>query len=256
MQKATHVLLTGGSAGGIGTFYNADWLTARLPDKVVKAAPNAGWFTPAALPNDLPDIYPPSDWAHFSHGTHGNNQSESGGKVNENIVKNVWKSVSLLPKACVAAQKPGQEWVCGSVGIAYRYFNASFFVVENQFDLYQIDHEAGMPLKASSLAEAKQMQQYVVQYGEAMRNSTQQVLDDAPIVKKPQPDGLYHASCFLHTVDSKVVFFLHTVDFKVVFGGYPNHLQILGDWYFGQNRYPPPPCGELRKFDHTRRPPV
>jgi hypothetical protein len=44
--KAMHVLLSGGSAGGIGTLYNVDYLAAQLPAATVKAAPNAGWFFP------------------------------------------------------------------------------------------------------------------------------------------------------------------------------------------------------------------
>ena len=35
---------TGGSAGGIGTFQNADWLSSRFAPGVVKASPQAGWY--------------------------------------------------------------------------------------------------------------------------------------------------------------------------------------------------------------------
>ena len=38
------MLLTGGSAGGVGTFLNVDWLAKALPQAVVKGAPNAGWW--------------------------------------------------------------------------------------------------------------------------------------------------------------------------------------------------------------------
>lgn len=45
--KATSVLLSGGSAGGIGTFANADWLGSVLPPSVYyRAAPIGGWFFP------------------------------------------------------------------------------------------------------------------------------------------------------------------------------------------------------------------
>ena len=36
------LLLTGCSAGGMGTFFNADFLTASFPEAVVKANPEAG----------------------------------------------------------------------------------------------------------------------------------------------------------------------------------------------------------------------
>ena len=45
--KATSVLLTGGSAGGAGTFVNADWLGSVLPPSThYRAAPIGGWFFP------------------------------------------------------------------------------------------------------------------------------------------------------------------------------------------------------------------
>ena len=40
------ILLTGGSAGGIGTFSNVDFLASQFQNSVVKAAPNAGYFFP------------------------------------------------------------------------------------------------------------------------------------------------------------------------------------------------------------------
>jgi len=44
LGDATHVLLTGGSAGSIGAYLNVDWLADRLgSDVTVKGVPNAGW---------------------------------------------------------------------------------------------------------------------------------------------------------------------------------------------------------------------
>ena len=44
LDKADAVLLTGCSAGGLGTFFNVDWLAARLPEVTVRGNPQAGWF--------------------------------------------------------------------------------------------------------------------------------------------------------------------------------------------------------------------
>ena len=46
LDNATHVLLSGSSAGGVGTFLNADRGAAAFPNAVFKAAPIAGWFIP------------------------------------------------------------------------------------------------------------------------------------------------------------------------------------------------------------------
>ena len=47
----------GGSAGAIGALFNVDWLSNRLPNANVKAAPYAGWYTPGALEDDLPEPF-------------------------------------------------------------------------------------------------------------------------------------------------------------------------------------------------------
>ena len=51
LLDAQYVLLTGGSAGGMGTFVNINWLYTELKAKghykdniTIKAAPSAGWY--------------------------------------------------------------------------------------------------------------------------------------------------------------------------------------------------------------------
>ena len=114
LATAKKVLLTGGSAGGIGTFKNVDWLASQLPGAVVKGAPEAGWFFPAALPADLPNIYSPSDWAHFSVGAHGNPSSVNNSEA-AFVQGELWQSQGLYPPACVEQQKPDEWWACGSI---------------------------------------------------------------------------------------------------------------------------------------------
>ena len=79
MDSATHVLLTGGSAGAVGTFYNADPLVQWMgPAVTTKAAPVSGWFFPAetgdfggaAAPHKIA-WNPPSTYASFVTGTVG-----------------------------------------------------------------------------------------------------------------------------------------------------------------------------------------
>lgn len=53
LGDATHVMLTGSSAGGLGTFHNVDLLAERLPNAVVKGAPVAGWFFPQVSAHNL-----------------------------------------------------------------------------------------------------------------------------------------------------------------------------------------------------------
>jgi len=47
LQNATDILFSGGSAGGVGTFMNAEYVSQRITWATVKAAPDAGWFIDA-----------------------------------------------------------------------------------------------------------------------------------------------------------------------------------------------------------------
>ena len=219
LGAAKNVLLTGGSAGGVGTFVNADYLTERLPQATVKAAPNAGWFFPAALPGDLPDIYAPSDWAHFANGSHGNPNSVDN-SLPAFIFDKLWNSRALLSAACITDQKPDEWWACASVHKLYKYIKTPLFVVECQYDGNQIFAQELAPRKASDAQEYATLVQYIVMYGEAMRNSTAQVLNDAPLSKAPGTDGIFHPSCLQHGV---------TLEVQLQGQAW---LAILGDWFW------------------------
>ena len=67
--SAAHVLLTGGSAGGIGTLLNIDWARDQFPSStVVKGAPMGGWFVPGDAPDQAHTWNPPSKWPDWSKG--------------------------------------------------------------------------------------------------------------------------------------------------------------------------------------------
>ena len=136
LGDAKRVLLSGSSAGGIGTLVNLDWLAARLPNADVKGAPTAGWFFPAALPSDLDDVFAPSDYAHFAAGTHGN--AASANPDPGSILEDVQNARSVLNQDCVAAQKPDQWWACASAHKQYPYIKTPLYVMENMFDTCQV----------------------------------------------------------------------------------------------------------------------
>jgi hypothetical protein len=217
LDKAKHVLLSGGSAGGIGAFTNVDYLASRLPNAIVKGAPNAGWFFPAALANDLPNVYPPSDWAHFSNGEHGS--PFVNGSLQTFISETLYQSRGLIPDSCESAQREGEWWACGSLHILYKYIKAPLFVMEAQYDTNQLYAQEGVPQNTNNVTEIEKIQNYIVMYGEAMRNSTRQILENTPVTNKSQSDGLWHPSCLTHIVED-----------SVINGMEP--LPILGDWFF------------------------
>jgi hypothetical protein len=170
LGSADHVLLSGGSAGGKGTFANVDWLADTLPNAVVKGAPNAGWFFPGSLATDQPQNRqdPPSDWDHFS-------KNQSGGKLNATLdaqVARLWEP--MVHPACVAGQlKKGLDPLgCGSVHVMYEYIKSPLFVLENMYDTNQLFAQEGVPQNGPYDAT---WLGYISMYGAAMRESTSQV---------------------------------------------------------------------------------
>ena len=102
--------------------------------------------------------------------------------------------------------------------IRYKYIRSPLFVIENQYDSNQIFAQELVP----DTPHDELVSKYIVMYGEAMRNSTAQVLRNAPLTKKPQPDGLFHPSCLAHGISAT----LNGTD----------SLTILGDWFFERGK--------------------
>ena len=79
LLNAKYILLTGMSAGGIGTFMNVDWLYTEMSQKskygdniTVKAAPIAGFFFPGNTTDQLSSPWlPPNDYPHWVQGENG-----------------------------------------------------------------------------------------------------------------------------------------------------------------------------------------
>ena len=87
-------------------------LAARLPQASVKASPKSGWFFGAALPDDLPSEYPPSDFPHFSSGTSGNAVVDSSLAEKEFVLDTLYDLKGLLSLECMATQGADKWWTC------------------------------------------------------------------------------------------------------------------------------------------------
>eukprot|EP01084_Bolivina_argentea_P259617 438108_1 len=95
---AQYVLLTGGSAGGMGTFGNIDWLSSQFKQKgtyknvTIKAAPIAGWFFPGNTTDQINNpMMPPNDYPHWT-------QHENGGEGHNDSINILWDAY-LHPKS-------------------------------------------------------------------------------------------------------------------------------------------------------------
>eukprot|EP00051_Salpingoeca_urceolata_P014879 m.189857 g.189857 ORF g.189857 m.189857 type:complete len:329 (+) comp18218_c0_seq4:1050-2036(+) len=119
LGKATQVLLTGSSAGGIGTLGNADTLKDLLPNARVWAAPQAGWFYPGDCADEPTKPWsPPSYWQNWSNGKVGG--------PNLTLTAELWQSY-IDPK-CTAKEQPPQS--CGSAHVYYKYIETPLLILE------------------------------------------------------------------------------------------------------------------------------
>ena len=211
---ATRVLLTGCSAGGVGTYGNVDWLASVLPHARVQGAPIAGLFF-SVNASDSPEWAPPSDWPHWSK-----NESAGPGRTAE--LSQLWQG--LLHKECAAAQPAGAEFRCGSAGVLYPYLRSPMFILENQFDSYQLFTSMQLPQKKTALEG-----EYVDYFGKAMRSTLGQV------ALKPG-DGVFGASCLDHCSG---LFYVGTPSTTIAdaSGRKLNSAQALAEWWDGERRF-------------------
>lgn len=203
------VLLTGVSAGGIGTFLNADWLAKRLAAEptlnvaTFKGAPRAGYFfpgVPQAEAGSAPCPELVSDFSHESVGTSGNSACTSATNV-------LWRSLNISAR-CLADFAEEDWWKCMWANVAVQYVETPLHWGQNQYDSDQIFVELGAPQDGSAAEE-----NYVAYYGGAALESMLRSL--------PEKDGAFVPSCLDH---------VNLVDI-----GSAAYLPAMGDWFWGRS---------------------
>ena len=105
-SRATDVVLTGTSAGGLGTYSNIDYVAGRLSGVHVVGVPQAGWYFPyvATYQRWQAGLPPEFNGSHYYNLYHPH--------LNEN---------------CVAAHVK-DPWNCTNVLISYPYIKTRLFV--------------------------------------------------------------------------------------------------------------------------------
>eukprot|EP00756_Hemistasia_phaeocysticola_P018856 Hpha_TRINITY_DN15624_c4_g2::TRINITY_DN15624_c4_g2_i1::g.99221::m.99221/K19882/NOTUM; O-palmitoleoyl-L-serine hydrolase len=207
LKAATHVLVTGGSAGGAGTFGNVDYIQSRLPWAKVKGMPVAGYFFPGHT-EDQPEypVFPPSDWAHWS-------KNQTGSIFETNYISTLYNV--YVPPNCAKIYPANETFFCGSVAASYPAIKAPIFMFENQFDTNQLHNQLGVPNNASV---DPQVRAYIGYFGRSMRATI------TPAHLKAG-DGAYLPSCFDHGsgIGSRG---------STTIPGAPTQDELAGDWFW------------------------
>ena len=210
LAAATDVVLTGCSAGGIGTFYNADWLASQFDAAQTKVVgnPQAGWF---GL-----DINDYDDWVHGKPNPdpHYFNSSSWLMNIDQMHVPGQGDAIDR----CLAADPSAGLQLCSSVPRMYPFTETPLFVSENTADSYQVFAQGGAPQTLANATTA-----YVDYLHGILAGSLHVTVIGG---KKKAMDGLYSPACLAHCLQ-------FSGDKAPLVAG-KTHQQAVGDWYFGR----------------------
>lgn len=141
LAKATEVVVSGGSAGGLAVMLNCDLWAERLaavnPDAVVRCMADSAWFQ---IPEIASEEYSPggSPLEQLDPVYRGHSQGFMHLNDNWRRVNNLHAGTAAgLPRRCVAAQPLGEFWRCTVSSIAVRYVTNPLFVTQSAYDSWQ-----------------------------------------------------------------------------------------------------------------------
>eukprot|EP00041_Stephanoeca_diplocostata_P007467 m.106215 g.106215 ORF g.106215 m.106215 type:complete len:386 (+) comp16890_c0_seq1:32-1189(+) len=175
LATADTVVLSGGSAGGIGVWINLDWLQEQLPASRVVGAPIAGFYAfafpytgPGHTSSKLADFRGPAWPAHVQ----------------------LWGS--FLPKACVAGRTSANQdtAACMLSNYSAPFVKAPLFVIEAQTDKVQLTDHDWVP-ESGVENKDKEVLSYLMQWHDNQTIGLEYGL-------KPT-DGYFNPACFIHT---------------------------------------------------------
>jgi hypothetical protein len=181
LSKATDIVVTGESAGGIGSWINAGWFKDQLPKAHTVVVPIAGFYAyafkytgPSAHPGHLVD-FSPDAWPHHYR---------------------LWQS--HVDGNCKNAF-PDTPWVCMLSNNSRPTIDVPAFVIEAQTDCVQLQAHDDIPPKASwwRLPESAgtAVRSYVRQWKRNMSSNLHSQLRTS--------DGFFSPSCYIHIEFSK-----------------------------------------------------
>ena len=185
MANATDVIVSGVSAGGIGSIINVDSFAAALPNARVVGYPQAGWFTVGAT-------YP--QWLILAGGSP---TSTLPRPYYDTIFFPVLQPIFTIfgytpPPACLgyflSIGQAGNASLCASVPVLYNFIRSPLFVLENRFDTFQL-----VNLNVVPVTPVLSTLNYIGYFGGRMVTSIA-----TAVAGKGNIDGYFIPSCLDH----------------------------------------------------------
>ena len=172
MSKATEVILSGGSAGGLATFYNLDHLATLLPVGArLTGFPDAGYFLDAANVQTGEYMY-------------------RNNFIAADPVWNVTGGGGTNARCLAAHASSGDAWKCLMAPYLIEYIQTPVFVMNSAYDAYQLPNIAGVSCVSTAADPCNDTDSQL--YGEMFKKESQRVLNASP------KNGIYVDGCFVH----------------------------------------------------------
>jgi len=180
LGQGTHVLLTGCSAGGIGTFNNADFMREKwlAPGTYFRTAPISGMFYPGP-------VVPYEDWIA------GVNESMNS---DASLYLTSWYD-SALDESCVsdALASNFQPHRCVDAHHLYQYIDSRMFLIENQFDWWLMQNILGCPCNQTDIVSTRH---FIEHHGQLLLDGVENTIRSTRGITKG--DGGFVPSCYGH----------------------------------------------------------
>jgi hypothetical protein len=223
----TEVILTGGSAGGVGAFVNADWMASRLPASTKFAAmPMAGfggtWNEMKHWKYWLSNSTDPDPLEHSYFGWMAN--------ITEYLIPGVAKCIADPDKLPLPWPETGgyypKVFACSNSGAFYTYTTARIHVSQCSVDREIVFQQGGAPLGA--VFKNPEVAAYVQYVRKFQTGGIKTYVIGGP---KNATDGLFSPACLGH-VNETGWFGIDSAPSQHVDG--KSHAQAFSDWFYGR----------------------
>lgn len=219
MAHATDLIFTGGSAGGLTTYLQLDYVASRMKAAntatKVRGLGDAGWF--------------------LDHAAYGTTEHVYTGQMQ--YLFNMSKSTTNA--ACMSALGEGEGagalWKCFFAQYVFAHITTPVFIAEGMYDSWQLGNilklGCGNPTPQKSCKTQSQLDAFA-QYGRDMKATV-----TAALAKKPAT-GAFHSACIVHceTIfnEGQDRWNAWTIETAI---GPKKPREVFADWFFGDKRY-------------------
>lgn len=209
MKKATDVIVSGSSAGGLTVFMHIDYLTAKIKKESIYGINNIAGIADAGYFLDTPSI----------SGEY--RMQKQQGFVDMYTFQNL--KGSLNPKCISDYDGKGEGWKCMLPQYSLKYITTPIFIVQSFADAYQIPNVMGISCSKHSCSSEDI--KYVNKFRAEMVKSIEKSL--------PDNSGFWVTDCPVHTIADHSNFWVKAAVDKIVlknavFGWYYETFSVQG----------------------------